>query len=173
MTATMEDCLLPDVLTRLFAVLKSWADGMDAFRYEMFARRLVAAEHGRPDAVEWAQAWYNDLEAEERRAEEDRQREGERFQKQRDCARTEFKAGCCGNPQYQAFLDTVEHPEKITGNAQYMAWISGLMATFEGLRGIHDLSDDERQVIWQHLIQEKRDANLAPRLKKQPDRDVD
>lgn len=173
MTATMADCLSPDVLTRLFAVLKSWADGMDAFRYEMFARRLVAAEHGRPDAVEWAQAWYNDVVAEERQAVEDRQREREWHQKQRDFARAEFKAGRCENPNYQAFLDTVEHPEELVNNTQFMAWISQLSATFEGLRGIRKLSDEERQAIWQRLIQEKRDANLAPRLKKQPDRDVD
>lgn len=172
MTATMADCLSPDVLTRLFAVLKSWADGMDAFRYEMFARRLVAAEHGRPDAVEWAQAWYNDVVAEERQAEEDRQRERERFQKQREFARAEFEAGRCDNRNYQAFLDTVEHPEELVSHTQFMAWISELRATFEGLRGIRKLSDEQRQAIWQRLIQEKRDANLAPRLRKQSDRNV-
>ncbi|MBS4020029.1 MAG: hypothetical protein KGZ68_17540 [Dechloromonas sp.] len=33
----------------------------DAFRFEMFARRIVAAEYGRPDAVDWAKSWYEQL----------------------------------------------------------------------------------------------------------------
>ena len=104
-----------EVLQKLFAVLKKWSEeGMDAFRYEMFARRLVAAEYGRPDAVEWAQAWYNDLLAEERQEAEARQRAIKDREDREATTRAEFARGRCSNPNYQAFLDTVEHPELLT-----------------------------------------------------------
>jgi hypothetical protein len=166
MKASMAVTALPqDVLATLFAVLKSWADGMDAFRYEMFARRLVAAEHGRPDAVAWAQSWFDEIVAEERQIAEEREREAA-FTAARDAAaKAEFKAGRCGNPNYQAFLDTVEHPEQLENNAPYFAWISPLLSRFENTPNLRDMPADERQAIWQQILQAERAANLAPRLK--------
>jgi hypothetical protein len=155
-----------DVSGKLFAVLKNWSgDYMDAFRYECFARRLIAAEHGRPDAVEWAMNWYNDVVAEERQAEGDRQRATKENEERKAAARAELRAGRCGNPNYQAFLDTLEHPEQIENNAPYFAWISELRGRFEGTSGVADMAGDEKAALWQKMIREKRDANLAPRMK--------
>lgn len=130
-----------DVSSKLFAVLKNWSgDGMDAFRYECFARRLVAAERGRPDAVEWAMNWYNDVVAEDRQAEEVRQRAVTEREARNAAARAELRAGRCGNPNYQAFLDTLEHPELIENNAPYCAWMSSLIGRFESTRGLADMA---------------------------------
>lgn len=164
MEAVMQTGLTQEMLSKLFGILKGWAEDMEAFRYEMFARRLVAAEFGRPDAVQWALDWHADVVAEERQAEEERQRASEAEARRRKFAKAELYAGRCGNPQYQAFLDTVEHPETVTNHVAYMAWISELLTAFEGIRGIKDLPADEQRAIWQRMIQEKRDANLAPRL---------
>ena len=154
-----------EVLQKLFAVLKKWSEeGMDAFRYEMFARRLVAAEYGRTDAVEWALAWYNDLLAEERQEAEARQRELLDNQEREAQVRADFEQGRCSNPNYQVFLDTVEHPELLTSHAPYMAWIARLRNAFEGIRGIKDLPEAQRRSIWQGILQKERDENLAPRL---------
>lgn len=165
MKTLVAESLPLEVLTKLFAVLKSWADGMDAFRYEMFARRLVAAEHGRSDAVAWAQSWYSDVLAGECQIEEARQLVIQENAQRDALARSEFQAGRCGNPNYQAFLDTVEHPELIEHHAPYMAWISSLLARFERVPGLRDLPKSEQHALWQKTIQEARDANLAPRLK--------
>jgi hypothetical protein len=72
MQLTTNEGIGQEVLTRLFAVLKSWAGDMDPFRYQMFAGRLIAAEYGRPDAVLWAQSWYNNLTAEDARQDKER-----------------------------------------------------------------------------------------------------
>ena len=74
-------------------------------------------------------------------------------------------AGRSSNPRYQAFLDTVEHPELLSNNADYFIWMTDLIGKFERLHGIRDLPSAERQSIMNRLIQEKRDANLAPRLR--------
>lgn len=138
---------------------------MDAFRYEMFARRLVAAEYGRPDAVEWAQSWYNDVLAEEHRIAEEKQRQTEDMAARAEFARAEFKAGRCGNPRYQAFLDTIEHPELLESNAPYLAWSDRLVSKFESIHGVDYLPGPERKALWLKFLQDERDANLAPRLK--------
>lgn len=163
----IEEGISQDVLGKLFAVLKSWSDGMDAFRYECFARRLVAAEYGRHDAVEWAKNWYNDVMAEERREEEARQRDIDEREARNAFARAELRAGRCGNPNYQAFLDTLEHPEEIENNAPYFAWLSELRGRFERTPSLADMAPDEKAARWTRMIREKRDANLAPRLKVQ------
>lgn len=162
----VDEGISQDVSSKLFAVLKNWSgDYMDAFRYECFARRLIAAEHGRPDAVEWAMNWYNDVVAEERQAEGDRQRATKENEERKAAARAELRAGRCGNPNYQAFLDTLEHPEQIENNAPYFAWISELRGRFEGTSGVADMAGEEKAALWQKMIREKRDANLAVRMK--------
>lgn len=168
MTAIAAEALPQEVLAKLFAILKGWADGMEAFRYEMFARRLVAAEHGRPDAVEWAQSWYNDVMEEERQQQEARQREIERQADLDANARAEFRAGRCGNPHYQAYLDTIEHPELIANHAPYMAWIDMLIGKFERMPGIKDLPKPEQTAIWRRMLLAERDAHLASRLNGRP-----
>ncbi len=162
--AAVDEGISKEILDKLFATLKSWASDMDAFRYEMFAKRLIAAEYGRPDAVAWAQAWYDNLIAEERaRAEQHRLAIEEREQRNQ-AARAEFKAGKCGNPHYQAFLDTVEHPELLENNAPYFAWVSSVQGAFSRQPGIRDLDEEERQMAWQAFLQKHRDEHLAPRM---------
>lgn len=162
----MTEGVSQDVLNELFAELKSWASDMAPFRYEAFAIRLVAAEYGRSDAVEWALSWYNDLMAGKRQAEAERQRVAAENKARSDVAKAEFKAGRCSNPNYQAFLDTVESPELIRDNSPYFAWMSGLLGAFEAVPGLKELSKIERENIWKKMVLEKRSANLAPRLKK-------
>lgn len=154
-----------EVLDKLFGVLKSWSDDMTAFRYESFARRLVAAEYGRPDAVEWAMNWHNNILAEERQNELDRQRAIDLREMELQVARARFRAGKCGNPHYQAFLDTLEHPELIENNAPYFAWISEITGRYENTPGLADMSKEDKGELLRRMIQEKRNANLADRLK--------
>lgn len=158
---------IEQVVRELFVVLKSWSGDMDAFRYEMFAKRLLAAEYGRPDAVEWANAWYQDHLAEVRQVEADALQRIAELEQRNAVARQELNAGRCTNPRYQAFLDTVEEPEKLTNHAAYMAWVGQVIGVFERTPGIKHLSQEERKTTLDRMFQEKRDANLAPRLRMQ------
>jgi hypothetical protein len=124
------------ILADLYADLKGAADSGgimegDAFRYEMFARRLVAAEYGRQDAVKWALEWHTDLikeRAEKVRAMQEKidLREAENAH-----SRSEFLAGRVGNPLYQAFLDTVENPADVKNNVDYFAFHSEMLLEFQ------------------------------------------
>lgn len=161
----MADALPKEISDKLYGVLKSWSEDMDPLRYEAYARRLVAAEHGRPDAVEWAQAWHSDLLAEESQKEAVRQAELREEEARTALAQAEFKAGRCSNPNYQAFLDTIEQPELIESNAPYFEWLSRLTARFEGTPAFKGLPAPERKAAWQKLLRDEGDANLAPRLR--------
>lgn len=159
----------PEVIARLFQVLKRWAgEGMDAFRYEMFAKRLRAAEYGRPDAVEWARQWHADLVLEEQLQAEAKAQERAWLAGNAAKARAEFLAGRCGNPHYQAYLDTVEDPSRVMNNAGYFAWFSETIGKFNGLPDVKKLPPEERQVRWRQFLEAERDANLAPRLNGKP-----
>ena len=158
------------ILDKLFVVLKSWADEMDAFRYEMFAKRLIAAEYGRPDAVAWATDWHTSILEEEREAETAKQEAIAQKAADDRKVRENFLAGRCGNPHYQAYLDTVENPATLTHHAEYFHWISGVVGEYERTRGLRDMPHAARKALWQNLLMAKRDANLAPRLKGQPTR---
>ncbi|MDD2742043.1 MAG: hypothetical protein PHV02_07210 [Rhodocyclaceae bacterium] len=158
---------ISQVVSELYVLLKSWAGEMDAFRFQMFARRLVAAEHGRPDAVEWANDWYREYQEELSQKEAEMLLRIAKIEEQAAAARSEFNAGRCSNPRYQAFLDTVENPETVKNNAAYMAWLGEVIGKFERLPGIRDLSAAEKKTVMDRMIQDKRDANLATRLRTQ------
>ncbi len=168
MTTVAEPSVSQAVIDKLFAVLKSWADDMDAFRYEMFAKRLVAAERGRPDAVEWARSWHQDLEEEERQLAAEKLSQAQQMAEQRAFLKAEFQAGRCANPHYQAFLDTVEHPELINNHVEYFAWIRKISSKCERLPGFRNLSEAEKLAAWRQILLQERDANLAPRMNGQP-----
>lgn len=128
---------IPDcVAAVLFADLKSWASGTDitsdaAFRYQMFAQRITAAQYGRPDAVEWACNWYCTLVDELRiQMQEDF---AKRASRGADIAasRALFNAGRIENPLYQAFLDTIEDPSTVQNNVAYMGWNSEQRREYE------------------------------------------
>lgn len=158
------------ILDKLFGVLKSWADDMDAFRYEMFARRLIAAEYGRPDAVVWATDWYESITQEEAEAAATRQKALAEIAAQSAREQAAFLEGRCGNPHYQAYLDTVENPATISHHAEYLIWMSTLVGEYQGTPGWKDLPHSARTALWRNLLTAKRDANLAPRLKGHPTR---
>lgn len=117
MTTAIATILPHQVSTRLWEDLAQWrlsiasgADPDDAFRYEMHARRLVAADLGREDAVAWALQWHEALLQEEQAQQalknEASQEEADRLLR----IRQEISAGKSGNPRFQAFLDTLEDP---------------------------------------------------------------
>lgn len=161
----------PPVLAELFAELKSWTEsggsvGHDAFRYEMFARRLVAAEYGRPDAVEWALAWHADLTAARKAKADALQEEAARHEAQRVAIRQQIQQGKSENPRYQLYLDTVEHPENLTHNAEYLIFISSRVSEFERLHArTCDMGREEREGRFMTFLREYRDLHLARRLR--------
>lgn len=129
------EVLLNDVAEILFADLqqRSNAGGdmeNDAFRYEMFARRIVAAQYGRPDALQWAREWHAQLVAENdarRRAQEEQVK---RVQAERESAWQRVREGYASNPRYQCYLDTLENPETLQNNVGYFGFITDLSAAF-------------------------------------------
>lgn len=168
MTTIAEPSVSKAVIDKLFAVLKGWADDMDAFRYEMFAKRLLAAERGRPDAVEWALSWHQDLEEEERQLAAEKLAQAQQMAEQSAFLKAEFQAGRCSNPHYQAFLDTIEHPELIKNHVEYFSWINKISSKFERLPGLWKLSAAEKLAEWRQILLQERDASLAPRMNGQP-----
>lgn len=129
-----------EVSAALFADLKAatkpggWMED-DSFRYTMFARRLIAAEYGRKDAVEWANDWYAKLCQEQQEIEQARQAAiesriaTETYHRERRCA------GISDNPRFQAFLDTVESPDVLVNNAEYMIFLNTRVAEFKRIHG--------------------------------------
>lgn len=152
-----------EVLDVLFADLKGavadggWMEG-NYFRYEMFARRLVAAEYGRQDAVKWALEWHADLQKE--RAERLRVQQEQIAQREAQLqhGRAELAAGRCGNPLYQAFLDTTEEPASLKDNVPYFTFHSRMMAEF---------NKHGEGVTFLQFVRNYADQHLAVRLKRQ------
>ncbi len=119
--------LPPIAIKRLQLALEHWrgtlgsdlangaASGADAFRYQMFARRLSGAEAGVPDAVQWAWQWFRDLFEADLREEAIRlqaEQEGlSSAQRRREQARADIRRGYAGNPRFQAYLNTLQDPE--------------------------------------------------------------
>ena len=153
-----------EALEDLFADLKKnppmWGG---SFRYEMFARRLVAAEYGRPDAVEWALEWHADLMTERKRLEEVAQKKASNQQTQRDYHHAELLKGRAGNPLYQSFLDTVEDPSKWQNNVDYFVFHSKRLSEFNALNV--RLQDSDNRQSFAQFVRDYADCHLANRLK--------
>lgn len=173
--------LPPEALCRIEISMAAWRatlaetqDAADSFRYEMFARRLQAAEYGRTDAVVWAWEWFVDL------VNQDAANAELRAAKEEEAAafvvslkrqtRSEIARGYSANPMFQAFLDTLEDPEgelyREDGSFQgwrFLAW--------EGTR----LSEPERKrasvdptafrAFLQRSARQFADDNLSMRVK--------
>ncbi|MBN3760937.1 hypothetical protein [Burkholderia sp. Ac-20365] len=160
------DGISREVSEILLADLKSGAVEADAFRYEMFARRIVAAEHGRPDAVEWAMAWFRSRFVDQAAGNAEAALRAAQHEAARAHARAELRAGRAGNPNYQAWLDTVQDPTTIKNNVEYMAWISRLSAAFDKAYPRRKFPDDQqRDRLWKAFLKAERDANLCDRVK--------
>lgn len=130
----------------------------DAFRYEAFSRRLMAAEQGIPSAVEWAWGWYRDLFA----------ADGATALKQKEIVdaahalhlqvRADIARGYSGNKNFQAFLDTMENPEaelfepdgRFNG-WKYLVWIGPLIGAFERRKDLPDSAEERRALFGREL----------------------
>ena len=158
----------------LFAELRSWRDNeeqyCDAFRYEMFARRIVAAEHGRPDAVKWARDWLADIENQRQAAEAERNLIIEERHARLSKLREELAQGRSGNPRYQAYLDTVEDPTSISNNAGFMSWITARSTEYHALNGPAPIGLERNQQWHDGFTRYTRsyaDTRLSSRVKAQ------
>jgi len=155
----------------LFADLRAKrdTDGWgDAFRYEMFAKRIVAAEYGRPDAVEWARQWLADIELERREQEE---AHAALVQSRHDTAmhhKADLERGHCGNPYYQAYLDTLEHPSTEAANHVYMSWIQERWSAFHRKYPELKTSHDQTRIrpLFLTELRDYAETHLAERLRK-------
>lgn len=160
---------LPETLPRavaevLYADLRRNHEDFDAFRYEMFAKRIVAAEHGRSDAVEWAMKWFGDLLAQQRSLGADALVALEVREAQRLSTRKDLAAGKCGNPIFQAYLDTVEDPvaelyrEDGSFNGwKFLVWLSPIRSAFEGM-------PKPRSETWPAYVRARAETMLSPRV---------
>lgn len=156
------------VAERLNRELKSWADGMVAFRYESFARRIIAAEYGRSDAVEWANGWYMELITAEEAARERVLVAAADEAARTERARAKLHAGRCSNPNYQAFLDTVEDCSTIETNAPYFAWISPLIGEFERRFPQRTFTcAADRTNRWSEFLTQARNEQLSERVRRE------
>jgi hypothetical protein len=150
----------------LFADLKKMAPAMSAFRYEMMARRIVAAEYGRSDAVEWGMEWWSELQVATAASLTEAGASRRELQAVRQRMHVDFIAGIVSNPDYKAFLDTVEDPSEIKSNAPYLTWLSKVRALHvanmpKGAAGEH--VEDEGVSAF---IRRYADANLSQRVRK-------
>lgn len=124
---------------RLIADLKklnsdeAWSDGT-GHRYSVFYRRIVLAQEGDLEAVNWAKEWLADLDAQEAKAikqEQERFAAQEAEAQQREAALLrQREAGTADNPIYQAWLNTLEDPAEAK-NHEFMAWVSERDAEFK------------------------------------------
>ena len=96
----------------------------DAFRYDMFAKRLNAAEYGRQDAVEWALEWHAGLLKDKAEQQAAKQQSLSEEMARQAFDQNELAAGRCSNPRYQAYLDTVDDLSDRLMNVGYMAFIN-------------------------------------------------
>jgi hypothetical protein len=178
MTIGTEDlAVLPDVVANvLFADLKAWlspeierGSAMAAIRYEAFAKRIVAAQYGREDAVAWAYDWYGDIVQEAKvQMESDFQRRRIVAQAKEE-TRKQFLNGVCGNPYYQAFLDTIENiGESLMSNVEYFAWHAKRLAEYEKLHPkAKRLSVADYEPTFGQFLREYAEQHLSDRVRKQ------
>lgn len=144
----------------------------DAFRYEMFSRRLMAAAQGSPSAVEWAWNWYRDLFAADYAKAIKHKAIVDANHALRLRSRAEIARGHCGNRNFQAFLDTLENPEEELygpdgrfNGWKYLVWIGPLIGAFERRRDLPDSEEERRDLFRSELIAFAA-QHAAPRLRK-------
>lgn len=169
-----------EALQRIETEMRGWSNAIadsgtadDAFRYEMFARRLVAAQHGRPDAVQWAQKWYLDLVQEDLQAVAAQDDANRQRQLDAQAMRAEIEAGRSANPLFQAFLDTLEDPagelyseDRGFQGWKYLVWIGSHIGQFERRKDLPDEAS-QRQEMFFEAVRQASQAALAPRLRDQ------
>lgn len=170
MTNANTDAISRDDAETLFADLRAKrdTDGWgDAFRYEMFAKRIVAAEYGRPDAVEWAREWLADIECERRQQAEAHVALVRSRQETAMYHKANLAQGKSSNPYFQAYLDTLEDPSTEAANHIYMSWIQVRWTEFYRKHPSLKSARDEAlsRAMFLTELREYVEAHLAPRLR--------
>ncbi len=157
-------------------VRKNFYDKGDYHRSDYFLKKLNSAmDHKERDDLRWSRDYLKELneeKAEKEKAEEafrERNREEVREAQERtDKYRSDIKEGKSENYRYQAFLDTVENPSKITSNADYQAWMSSIASDFKEIHGNAPVTPDDLKEWQKNLdkfVRDYADQNLSSRLK--------
>lgn len=167
-----------EALARIEVELKAWRDELaqqpsceGAFRYEMFARRLVAASYGRQDAVVWALEWYADLVRNDIARIEEKLNSASETMATKVKSRELVNAGKSDNPKFQAFLDTLEDPARELYREdgtfegwKYMVWIGAIHAELRNRKDAPETATERsawsiRQV--QRIANQQRSKRLG------------
>lgn len=153
----------------------------DYYRYNVFSKRLQAAEEG-VDHIEWATGLYAEMVAEEQReglrVEENegaRAAANQKSDEENARIKAEMKAGRCENRNMQAWLDTLENPAKdayhengVFNLSSYAAFIGARSSEFQKIQKQHGGSKYDYAALARHLC-EYVDANLSVRVKRELD----
>lgn len=142
----------------LYAFLREQTDG-DSLRYELIAKkihRVASAWHSKDDEAV-VRDWLSAM------------RERDAVRAAREAATVasgagvpfdSLRSGECGNPSYQAFLDTLEQDEldALSNNVPYFAFVSARQAEASSAGRENDLAA---------YIREWADAHLSLRVREQ------
>ena len=153
----------------------------DYYRYEVFSKRLQAAEDG-VDHIEWATGLYAEMVAEEQREglrveenEAARAAANQKSDEENARIKAEMKAGRCENKNMQAWLDTLENPAKdayhengVFNLSSYSAFICDRDNEFQKIQKQSGGSKYDYAALARHLC-EYVDANLSDRVKRELD----
>lgn len=153
----------------------------DYYRYNVFSKRLQAAEDG-VDHIEWATGLYAEMVAEEQREglrveENEAARAAANQKRDEENARikAEMKAGRCENQNMQAWLDTLENPAKeayhengVFNLSSYSSFIGARSSEFQKNQKLYGCSKYDHVALARHL-REYVDANLSDRVKRELD----
>lgn len=139
----------------LYAFLRKQADG-DALRYELIAKKIHRAASGYANAADESivRDWLNAMVEEQ---EEKLARQRLSMPQSERKAFESLSSGKCGNPNYQAFLDTLEQTDldSLTNNVPYFCFFSDREAEAKKLK--------RNDVV--AYIREWADRHLSERVK--------
>lgn len=165
-------------LSSLYEYLRKQTDG-DALRYSVLAKKFqrtadgTANDEAKKITLEWLQAMAEDGNAKQKEIAKGKQQaqeqaaEAERIQAEKEAnSLSELKAGQAQNPNYKAFLDTLEQSEldEVTKswqlNTRFMSFISQRKAEF-----VKDGGNAASPEELAKYVREYADKNLATRLR--------
>lgn len=160
------DTITPELLATLREELRAWTnetpqdDTLTHFRIEMFHQRLRAAEYGRPDAVQWALQWHQNV-MQDRSVAQDGNVAVDALITARPHKQREDPTKA-GNPRFQAWLDTVEDVDDMRKGWLYQSFILARVSEFEARHPVRDSNWHDKLTAY---IRSWADARLAPRLR--------
>lgn len=152
----------------LIAECKKHIGEADPLRHRMFCGRIVAAEHGRQDAVDWAIEWYEALVKEKIELSFSGRPSKDKPTCTAVTSHSPFLVGRIGNKRMQLFVDTLDDVSAVSNNVPYMNWINANYGLF---RQQHPREKFESRAEWDRLftafLTSVRDRDLAKRLRHQ------